>query len=116
MGIDVAVGVGDDAGARVAAGPVAVAAEEVSRVGATSVSVSVTAQAETTKTPIAKIPTTNTARNLGIDNLYQPYASGDFWEYWVSRQYPLGLASSQGIDQHQNRFTYGVVQPPSNRR
>ncbi len=66
-GVGAWVGVGVAVNWGVSVGPDAVVAlAGFSVVGGSSVSV--TAQAGTTKTPIAKMPTINTARNLGIDN------------------------------------------------
>lgn len=73
LGACVDVGAGVGRGVGVERGVVA-ALDGISVVGASLISV--TAQADTTRAQTAKMPTIETpretARNLGIDNLYQP--------------------------------------------
>ena len=76
MGIDVAVGVGDDSGTSVGAGLGAVVALEgdsVTRVSLTSVP----AQPNATRAPAATKPMSKAERNRGIDKFYWPSIAGD---------------------------------------
>ncbi len=77
FGPPVDVGAGGGRGVGVEPG-VAAALDGISVVGASLISV--TAQADTTRAQTAKMPAIETARNLGIDNLYQPSVTPDVSE------------------------------------